>query len=287
MLTPYRQSPCRPFPYRDPLTPQPERAAKSFRGAAAPLAAAAFRLLASSCPLAVFEGSVTDIGDAARIAGYSPILAAADRGNPDRAIVTLRDAVSLSGGLGRGLPGCRSLGRSPTGRRIGGIGAPGIGRGIQYRRRAVPQGAVRGSYLTIARGRNLPLLDDHRLITAAFLFLPGKLKNAVDADAGDAGFPVGQVSLLGGDETAENAAFPGIDGIIPFVAVFAGRPSFRLAESVGLVDAAVEGLAPVFGQGFQDGGRAIRVGKGLPIGTVPRDGPGGLGRGCPPPPLRL
>ena len=117
------------------------------------------------------------------------------------------------------------------------------------------------------------------------LFLPGKLKNAVDADPGNAGFPFGQPALLGGDETAENAAFPVIDGIIPFVAVFAGRPGFGLGKSVGLVDAAVEGLAPVLRQGFQDGGRAILVGKGLPVGTVPGDRPA-LRRGCPPPPLR-
>jgi len=118
-----------------------------------------------------------------------------------------------------------------------------------------------------------------------FLFLPGKLKDAVYADAGDAGFPVGQPALLGGDETPENAAFPGINGIVPFVAVFASFPSFGLAESIGLVNAAVKGFAPVFGQGFQDGGRAVVVGKGLPVGAVPRDGPGGLGSGCPPPPI--
>ena len=103
---------------------------------------------------------------------------------------------------------------------------------------------------------------------------PGKLKDAVDADPGNAGFPVGQITLLGGDETAELAAFPEIDGVIPFVAVFAGGPGFGLAESVGLVDAAVKGLAAVFGQGFQNGGRAVVMGKGLPVGTVPGDGPG-------------
>ena len=117
------------------------------------------------------------------------------------------------------------------------------------------------------------------------LFLPGKLKDAVDADPGNAGFPVGQPALLGGDETAENAAFPEIDGVIPLVAVFAGGPGFGLGKGVGLVNAAVEGLAAIFGQGFQDGGRAVGVGKGLPIGTVPGDGPA-LRRGCPPPPLR-
>ena len=105
-------------------------------------------------------------------------------------------------------------------------------------------------------------------------FLPGKLKDAVDADPGDAGFPLGQPALLGGDKTAENAAFPGIDGIVPFIAVFPGFPSLGLGKGVGLVDAAVKGLAPVFGQGFEDGDSAVLVGKGLPIGTVPGDAPG-------------
>ena len=113
-------------------------------------------------------------------------------------------------------------------------------------------------------------------------FLPRKLKNAVDADPGNPRFPVGQPALLGGDKAAELAAFSEIDGVIPFVAVLAGGPSFGLAKGVGLVNAAVEGLAPVFGQGFQDGSGAVGVGKGLPIGTVPGDGTG-LGRWIPPP----
>ena len=125
---------------------------------------------------------------------------------------------------------------------------------------------------------NVPALDP--LSPPPFLF--GKLKNAVDAYPGNAGFAVGQPALLGGDKAAENAAFPGIDGIVPFIAVFAGGPSFRLAESVGLVDAAVEGFAPVFGQGFQNGGSPVGMGKGLPVGTVPGDGTG-LGRWIPPP----
>ncbi len=111
---------------------------------------------------------------------------------------------------------------------------------------------------------------------------PGKLKDAVNADSGNAGFSLGQPTLLGSDETAENAAFPGIDGIVPLVAVFAGLPGFGFAKGVGLVDAAVEGLAPVFGQGFQDGGSPVGVGKGLPVGTVPGDGTG-LSRWIPPP----
>ncbi len=105
-------------------------------------------------------------------------------------------------------------------------------------------------------------------------FLPGKLKDAVNAYPGNAGFPLGQPALLRRDKAAELAAFPEIDGVIPLVAVFPGRPGFRFAESVGLVDAAVKGLAAVFGQGFQDGGSPVGVGKGLPIGAVPGDGPG-------------
>ena len=116
-------------------------------------------------------------------------------------------------------------------------------------------------------------------------FLLGKLKDDGDGLAGNTRFALGQPALLGGDKAAKLAAFPPINGIIPLVAVFAGGPSFRLAESVRLVKAAVEGLAPVLGQGFQNGGRAVGVGKGLPIGTVPRDGTG-LRLGCPPPLLQ-
>ena len=111
---------------------------------------------------------------------------------------------------------------------------------------------------------------------------PGKLKDAVDADPGNAGFPLGQPTLLRRDKAAELAPFSEIDGVIPLVAVLAGVPGFGLGKGVGLVNAAVEGLAPVFGQGFQDSGRAILVGKGLPVGTVPGDGTG-LGRWIPPP----
>ena len=117
------------------------------------------------------------------------------------------------------------------------------------------------------------------------LFLPGKLKNAIPAYSGNARFPLGQPALLRRQKAPELAAFPEIDGVIPLVTVFAGRPSFRLAKGVGLVNAAVEGLAPVLRQGLEDGGSAILVGKGLPVGAVPGDRPA-LRRGCPPPPLR-
>ena len=117
-----------------------------------------------------------------------------------------------------------------------------------------------------------------------FPFLPGKFKNAVDAYPSNPGFPLGQPALLGGDKAAENAPFSGIDGIVPLVAVFPGLPSFGFAKGVGLVNAAIEGFAAIFGQGFQDGGSAILMGKGLPIGAVPGDGPA-LRRGCPPPPI--
>ena len=106
------------------------------------------------------------------------------------------------------------------------------------------------------------------------LFLPRELKDAVDADPGNAGFSVGQPTLLGSDKAAEIAALSEIDGIIPFIAVFAGGPGFGLGKGIGLVNAAVEGFAAIFGQGFQNGGRAVGVGKGLPIGTVPGDGTG-------------
>ena len=117
-------------------------------------------------------------------------------------------------------------------------------------------------------------------------FLLGKLKDDGDGLAGNARFPISQPALLGGDKAAERAAFPPIDRVIPLVAVFAGRPGFGLGKGVGLVNAAVKGLAPVLRQGFQDGGIAVGVGKGLPVGAVPGDGPG-LQRGCPPPPLNL
>ena len=105
-------------------------------------------------------------------------------------------------------------------------------------------------------------------------FLLRKLKNAVDADPSDPGFPLRQPALLGGDKAAENAAFPRIDGIIPFIAVFASLPGFGLGKGIGLVNAAIQGLAPVFGQGFQDGGFPVLMGKGLPVGAVPGDGAG-------------
>ena len=109
-----------------------------------------------------------------------------------------------------------------------------------------------------------------------------KLKNGGDGLAGNARLPVGQPALLRGDKAAELPPFPEIDGVIPLVAVFAGGPGFGFGKGVGLVDAAVEGLAPVFGQGFQNGGSAVGMGKGLPVGTVPGYRPG-LRLGCPPP----
>ena len=135
---------------------------------------------------------------------------------------------------------------------------------------------------TIIRGRRAAANANPFDPLGAPPFLFGKLKDAVDADPGNARFPVGQPALLGGDKAPELAAFAEIDRIIPLVAVFAGRPGFLLGKGIRLVDAAVEGFAPVFGQGFQDGGRAVGMGKGLPVGTVPGDG-AGLGRWIPPP----
>ena len=112
-----------------------------------------------------------------------------------------------------------------------------------------------------------------------------KLKDDGDGLAGNARFPLGQPTLLRRDKAAKGAAFPEIDGVIPLVAVFPGGPGFRLAESVRLVKAAVESLAPVLRQGFENGDIPVGMGKGLPVATVPGDRPG-LRLGCPPPLLR-
>ena len=116
-------------------------------------------------------------------------------------------------------------------------------------------------------------------------FLFGKLKDGGCGLAGNARFPLGQPALLGGDKAAERAAFPPIDRVIPLVAVFAGLPGFGFGKGVGLVNAALKGLAPVLRQGFQNGGSAIVVGKGLPVGAVPGNGTG-VGLCCPPPPSK-
>ena len=195
---------------------------------------------------------------------------------------------------GRGSPSARPS-RAATSAVISRYGLPlrpGKTGGINVERADVVASPVRASQSAgipailriraVALGRDDNPLDP--LSPPPFLFR--KLKDAVNADPGNPGFPVGQPALLGGDKAAENAAFPGIDGIVPFIAVFAGRPGFGFGKGIGLVKAAVEGLAPVFGQGFQNGDSPVGVGKGLPIGTVPGDGPG-LRRGCPPPPSRL
>ena len=138
---------------------------------------------------------------------------------------------------------------------------------------------------TIIRGRRAAADGNPLDPLGAPPFLFGKLKDAIDADPGNAGFPISQPTLLRSDETAELTAFSEINGVIPLVAVLAGRPGFGLGKGVGLVDAAVKGFAPVFGQGLEDGGSPILVGKGLPVGTVPGDRPG-LGRWIPPPPAK-
>ena len=135
---------------------------------------------------------------------------------------------------------------------------------------------------TIIRGRRAAADGNPLDPLGAPPFLFGKLKDAVNADPGNAGFPLGQPALLRRDKAAELAPFAEIDGVVPFIAVAAGCPGFGLAKGVGLVDAAVKGFAPVFGQGLEDGGSPILVGKGLPVGTVPGDRPG-LGRWIPPP----
>ena len=110
-----------------------------------------------------------------------------------------------------------------------------------------------------------------------------KLKNSGFGLAGNARFPLGQPALLSRDKAAELAAFAEIDGVVPFVMVAAGGPGFRLAKGIGLVNAAVKGLAPVLRQGFQDSRSPVVMGKGLPIGTVPRGSPGGLDKAIPGP----
>ena len=198
-----------------------------------------------------------------------------DGGGVDGAGVAQRTAVRPGGGLGQRFPLKRGriveeqiaempFGSGAAGKNDAHAGAIGRTDGA---------GGVGGDFAP------------HRLFPTPFL--PGKLKNAVDADPGNAGFSVGQPALLGGDKAAENAALPVIDGVIPLVAVLAGGPGFGFGKGVGPVDAAIEGLAPVFGQGFQDGRGAVGVGKGLPVDAVPRDGPGSLGYGCPPPLLHL
>jgi len=145
----------------------------------------------------------------------------------------------------------------------------------------------RAAILLRMRIRAKPLGRDANPLGALIApFLPRKLKDAVDADPGNAGFSVGQPTLLSGDETPELTAFPEIDGVVPFIAVFPGFPGFGLGKGVGLVNAAVEGFAPVFGQGFQDGRGAVVMGKGLPVGAVPGDAPG-LSILIPPPQKRL
>ena len=178
----------------------------------------------------------------------------------------------------RKMPGMALRDRGGSRRRRGGDGAP-----IRANQTANLPATRFGGYRELG-GFSADLNPLNPLSPPPFLFR--KLENAVNADAGNPGFPVGQPALLGGDETAENAPFPGIDGVVPLVAVFAGGPGFGLGKGIGLVNAAVESLAPIFGQGFQNGGRPVGVGKGLPIGAVPGDRPG-LRRGCPPPPSRL
>ena len=168
--------------------------------------------------------------------------------------------------LSRAQVAVRAAGKAPT------RASQGAGRMIAL---------IRMRIRAIALGRDGEPLDP----LGAPPFLPGKLKDAVNTDPGNARFPLGQPALLRRQKAAELSPLSEIDGVIPFIAVAAGFPSFGLGKGVGLINAAVEGLAPVFGQGLEDSRGAVGVGKGLPIGAVPRDRPG-LGSGCPPPLLR-
>ena len=89
--------------------------------------------------------------------------------------------------------------------------------------------------------------DGYFFAAAGFL---GELKDALAGDAGYAGFAVGEVAFLGGQKAAEAAVLAVIDGVVAFVAVFAGLPGFGFGEGVGLVDGAVEGFAAVGGEGL-------------------------------------
>ena len=245
-----------------------------------PLTPPPFRLFTDAGPAAGFAGLVLIIRPAILVRGVTPKLAAG--GNLNGAIVTPGGAVSGSFGFGPGLPVVGRRDGSPG--RTGVKGSPGIDHGLGIDGIGVAQGTVRRHELGGGVGRNYQPIDYHRFPTA-FLFFLGKLKNNGYRLPGNARLAIGQPSLLRGDKAAERAAFPPIDRIIPLVAILAGGPGFRLAESVRLVDAAVEGLAPVLSQGFQNGGGTVGVGKGLPVGAVPRDGTG-LQRGCPPPLLQ-
>ena len=118
---------------------------------------------------------------------------------------------------------------------------------------------------------------------AAFLF--GEFKDAFRANAGDAVFAVGEPAFLPGGEAAEAALALGAV-ILSSVAVVVGVGvviNLALGPGVGLVEGAVEGFAAVGGEGFEDGGGQFVLsvgygGMGLPVGAVPADEAGGVGR---------
>ena len=208
------------------------------------------------------DDNVADIRPAALAAANSGV--ALGQSRPVNVRMPIRVVVSA-----RGV--CVDRGRSKTAH--AGAALPG---------REIPAGRVRPAGADAgAAGNREPLI----LNPPPPPFLFRKLKDGGNGLAGNPRLPLGQPALLRRDKAAERAAFPPIDRVIPLVAVFAGLPGFGFGKGVGLVDAAVEGLAPVFGQGFQDGGRAVGMGKGLPIGTVPGYRPG-LRLGCPPPLLQ-
>ena len=208
------------------------------------------------------DDNVADIRPAALAAANGGV--ALGQGRPVNVRMPIRVVVRA-----RGV--CVDRGRSKTAH--AGAALPG---------REIPAGFVRpaGAYPGAA-GNGEPLI----LNPPPPPLLLRKLKNYGYRLAGNARLPLRQPALLRRDKAAERAVFPPIDRVIPLVAVFAGLPSFRLAKGVRLVNAAVKGLAPVLRQGFQDGGSPVGVGKGSPVGTVPRNGTG-VGLCCPPPPSK-
>ena len=234
-----------------------------------PLAPAAHLFLAGGHPLAgLVSLHFIVVGVLAAILGVAPALGVGggmgkrDGGGIDGAGIAQGTAMRPGGGLGQGFPVERG--------RIVDEQTPKIKFGTGSASNSdTGGGAIGGADGAGGISGDFP---PHGLFPPPFLL--GKLKNAVDADPGNAGFSVRQPTLLGGDKAAELAPFPEIDRIVPFVAVFAGGPGFGFGKGVGLVNPAVEGLAPVFGQGFQDGRGAVGVGKGLPVGAVPGDSPG-------------
>ena len=133
-------------------------------------------------------------------------------------------------------------------------------------------------------GRAAADLDPYGFPAAA-AFLLGEFKDAFRADAGDTVFAIGEPAFLPGGEAAEAALPLGavVLGAVPVVVGVGVIIDLALGPGVGLVEGAVEGFAAVGGEGFEDAGSQFVVGvgyggTGLPIGAVPADEAGSVGR---------